>query len=198
MVRVRFPALSLLLLAQLGAFPAVVGAHGGGLDSLGCHHNRKAGGYHCHRGDLAGRSFASKAEAVKALEKKSGKSAEAEKATTAPPANASSSTKAKTLTAAEAKKHIGETATVCGKVVSARYAEGSRGSPTFLNLDKPHPDSIFTVVIWGSERDAFGQPEEDYHAKAICVTGRIEDYKGTPQMVVASPKQIALRDEKKP
>jgi endonuclease YncB( thermonuclease family) len=25
-------------------------AHGGGLDKQGCHHNRKVGGYHCHRG----------------------------------------------------------------------------------------------------------------------------------------------------
>jgi hypothetical protein len=46
-----------------------VRAHGGGLDKLGCHHNRKAGGYHCHRGPLAGQSFKSKAEAFKALQK---------------------------------------------------------------------------------------------------------------------------------
>ena len=26
-----------------------VDAHGGGLDSSGCHHDRKRGGYHCHR-----------------------------------------------------------------------------------------------------------------------------------------------------
>ncbi|MGO4813800.1 YHYH domain-containing protein [Cupriavidus sp. 2MCAB6] len=25
-------------------------AHGGGLDANGCHHNRKTGEYHCHRG----------------------------------------------------------------------------------------------------------------------------------------------------
>lgn len=25
-------------------------AHGGGLDRHGCHHDRKNGGYHCHRG----------------------------------------------------------------------------------------------------------------------------------------------------
>ena len=25
-------------------------AHGGGLDANGCHHDRKRGGYHCHRG----------------------------------------------------------------------------------------------------------------------------------------------------
>jgi len=41
--------------------------HGGGLDSYGCHHNRKAGGYHCHRGSLAGQQFASKDEMLKRL-----------------------------------------------------------------------------------------------------------------------------------
>lgn len=46
----------------------------------------------------------------------------------------------KTLTASEAKDHIGEQATVCGKVVSTRYAESSRGSPTFLNFDQPYPN----------------------------------------------------------
>lgn len=42
-------------------------SHGGGLDSLGCHHDRKKGGYHCHRGPLAGKTFNSKAEADTAL-----------------------------------------------------------------------------------------------------------------------------------
>ncbi len=42
-------------------------AHGGGLDSLGCHNDRNRGEYHCHRNELAGRTFASKAEAEKTL-----------------------------------------------------------------------------------------------------------------------------------
>lgn len=39
-------------LALTAAFlPATaVQAHGGGLDRHGCHHDRKHGGYHCHRG----------------------------------------------------------------------------------------------------------------------------------------------------
>ncbi len=41
--------------------------HGGGLDSLGCHHDRKQGGYHCHQGPLADRSFVYRAEALEAL-----------------------------------------------------------------------------------------------------------------------------------
>lgn len=54
--------MGLLLLAPPGVY-----AHGGGLDSLGCHNDRKAGNYHCHRGALAGRTFKNRAEAEKAL-----------------------------------------------------------------------------------------------------------------------------------
>ncbi|AWM86845.1 YHYH domain-containing protein [Microvirga sp. 17 mud 1-3] len=36
---------ALLILATLGT----AYAHPGGLDRNGCHHDRKAGGYHCHR-----------------------------------------------------------------------------------------------------------------------------------------------------
>ena len=43
-------------------------AHSGGLDAYGCHHNRKHGGYHCHRGPLAGQSYASKQEMLNTLE----------------------------------------------------------------------------------------------------------------------------------
>ena len=45
------------------ATPSIALPHGGGLDASGCHHNRKAGGYHCHRGPLAGSTFESKSEA---------------------------------------------------------------------------------------------------------------------------------------
>ncbi len=44
-------------------------AHGGGLDSYGCHNNRKQGGYHCHRGVFAGQSFSSKTEMLQATQK---------------------------------------------------------------------------------------------------------------------------------
>jgi len=58
---------SLLLTILINIFgllltPTITLPHGGGLDTYGCHHDRKHGGYHCHRGQFAGRSFASKAE----------------------------------------------------------------------------------------------------------------------------------------
>lgn len=61
------PLASLLVCAAL-LTPMMVGGHGGGLDSLGCHNDRKRGGYHCHRGPLAGQSFLSRTEAEKVLQ----------------------------------------------------------------------------------------------------------------------------------
>lgn len=42
--------------------------HGGGLDGYGGHHDRKLGGYHFHRGPLAGKSYDSQSQAIAALE----------------------------------------------------------------------------------------------------------------------------------
>lgn len=100
------------------------------------------------------------------------------------------------LSAAEAKDHIGETATVCGTVASARYLAASRGSPTFLNLDKPHPNQEFTVAIWGQNRAHFGEPEKDFKGKEICVTGTIETSRGKPQIIAKAAKDIVLKGKK--
>ena len=97
------------------------------------------------------------------------------------------------ISAAEAKNHVGERGTVCGEVASTHYAARSRGNPTFINLDKAYPDQIFTVLIWGSDRPKFGDPEEKYRNKHICVAGKISDYKGVPEIVAYDPSQINVR-----
>lgn len=57
-----------LLISGLTIFlPVSIWAHGGGLDGFGCHNDRKHGGYHCHRGLLAGEMFTSQHEMMAAL-----------------------------------------------------------------------------------------------------------------------------------
>jgi hypothetical protein len=41
---------TLSLIFTLIVFSNPLWAHSGGLDALGCHNNRKTGGYHCHQG----------------------------------------------------------------------------------------------------------------------------------------------------
>src|SRR5215469_9399004 len=77
------------------------------------------------------------------------------------------------ISSADAKAHVGQQATVCGNVAGTHYASRTRGEPTFINLDKPYPNQIFTILIWGSDRPKFGNPEAACDRKHICVTGRI-------------------------
>jgi hypothetical protein len=102
----------------------------------------------------------------------------------------------KKLSAAEAKDHVGDTATVCGNVVSTRYAASTKGQPTFLNLDKPYPNQVFTIVIWGSNRSKFGRPEVEYNKKRICVTGKISLFRGVPEIVADDLAQITFEASK--
>jgi RecG-like helicase len=103
--------------------------------------------------------------------------------------SAASSASADKITPAQAKDHIGKHATVCGVVASANFAARSSRQPTFLNLDKPYPDHIFTAVIWIEDRPKFGKPET-LKGKRVCVSGLVEDYRGKPQIVLQEADQL--------
>ena len=95
-----------------------------------------------------------------------------------------------------AHKHIGEDKTVCGIVANTYYAVESKGQPTYLNLNKPWPDHIFTIVIWKSDRHKFKNPPEIFFDnKRVCVTGRITTSNDKPQITVSNASQIQLKSK---
>ncbi len=99
------------------------------------------------------------------------------------------------INALEASGHIGTVAEVCGRVASADFLPEIGGEPTFINLERPHPDQPFTAVIWGRDRHKWQfSPHQHYAGRRICVTGKIELHEDTPQIVVSSPDQIVIRD----
>jgi micrococcal nuclease len=99
-----------------------------------------------------------------------------------------------TITPEDAAKFIGQQKTVCSMVASAHFAAKSKGQPTFINLDKPYPNQVFTVLIWGSDRGKFEKPPEAlYSGKEICVTGMIQSYQGRPEIIVKEPSQIKTK-----
>jgi len=98
---------------------------------------------------------------------------------------------AESLTPDQAAQHAGETATVCGVVAAAKFAAQVRGGTTFLDFDKPYPNSTFSALIFASDRAKFGAPEKTAQGKDLCVTGKIEMYQGKPQIVLKDPKQLA-------
>jgi hypothetical protein len=78
-------------------------------------------------------------------------------------------------------------------VVSTHYAARNPSGPTFLSLDEPYPRQIFIVVVWGSNRAKFGEPEKTYRDEAACVTGKIKEYGGALEVVASEPAQIKVR-----
>jgi hypothetical protein len=93
-----------------------------------------------------------------------------------------SSAYAEPVSPEDAVRHVGESATVCGVVASAKFAASSRSQPTFLNLDQPYPNQVFTLVIFGSDRAKFGTPENVASRQRICVTRQISRYRGKPEI----------------
>jgi hypothetical protein len=93
----------------------------------------------------------------------------------------------------EAGSHVGENATVCGVVASATYAAQAPMAPTFLDLGKPYPNQVFSVIIFGSDRPKFGAPETSMRDKPVCITGEIFLYEGKPRIILHDPKQLRVK-----
>jgi TonB family protein len=95
------------------------------------------------------------------------------------------------LSAYEAKFHVGEHATVCGRVESGVYLRHSFRQPTYLNLDGEYPNHLFTIFIRREDRSQFPMPpERQYAAQHVCVTGVIEI---GPSMRIRSADAISIR-----
>jgi len=91
----------------------------------------------------------------------------------------------------EAEEHYGEICKVKGTVAATHNS----GEACFLNF---HPDwkKYFTAVIFESSFDKFpSNPESYYEDKQVRVTGRIQKYKGKPEIILKSPDQIEIIGE---
>jgi endonuclease G, mitochondrial len=93
----------------------------------------------------------------------------------------------------QARYFFGQQATVCGTVVATRYNQNGKSNPTYINLDKRFPEQVFTVVIFGKERMNFSyEPEVYLKDKRICVTGKVGEYNGVPQIIATEETQIEV------
>ena len=88
-------------------------------------------------------------------------------------------------TAAEAAKHVGETATVTDRVDGVH--QSGKGN-IFLNMGGKYPNQAFTAFIPSASAGQFSQPQQ-YEGRTVAVSGKITLYRGKPEIVVTSPSQ---------
>jgi DNA/RNA endonuclease YhcR with UshA esterase domain len=89
----------------------------------------------------------------------------------------------------EAAKHVGETATVTGKVDG--FHQSGKGN-IFLNMGGAYPNQAFTAFIPSGSAAQFANAQQ-YDGKTVSVSGKIQLYKGKPEIIVNSPSQITAK-----
>ncbi len=102
---------------------------------------------------------------------------------------------ADTLDPAEAGSHVGEETTVCGEVTGAKFSGHRKRKPTFIDFGPPHPNQLFTALIWGENRDKFDYAPASLLGKTVCVFGKITEYKGKAEIKVSDPTQIRVMED---
>ncbi len=94
----------------------------------------------------------------------------------------------------QAKYHIGQTATVCGTVVSSRKT--AKAKAIYLNFDRMHPHQDFYATIWEYNGPNFSYDPETYFVnKKICVTGKVTIYDDIPRISINNESEVMPYEE---
>ncbi len=91
------------------------------------------------------------------------------------------------ITPKQAKEHLNDTATVCGKLEGVYV---SKEGNVFLNFGDKYPHQIFTAFISQKVANDSTKKFSFSTGQTICITGRIKENKGKPEIVVEDEKQI--------
>lgn len=103
------------------------------------------------------------------------------------------------LAAADAKSHVGETVSVCGKVVETKvgkYGLVGRGKVVTFFIDQPEANQVFYFVAFGTKEGGPQEAVSAYQGKSVCVDGKIAQTGGVPFIMASDRTQIKIREEK--
>ncbi len=94
----------------------------------------------------------------------------------------------------QAKYHVGNTATICGTVVSTRKT--AKAQAIYLNFDRMHPHQDFYATIWSYNGPNFSyDPEVFLMNKRVCVTGKLTMYDDIPRISINNEHEITFFEE---
>ncbi|CAN5606821.1 hypothetical protein BH18VER2_BH18VER2_00150 [soil metagenome] len=93
-------------------------------------------------------------------------------------------------TAADAAKHVGETATVPDKVEGTFQAKGGN---IFLSMGGTHPNAPFTAFVPRTSAEKFPDFKK-MEGATITVSGKITAHNDKAEIVVRTPDQITVKE----
>ena len=100
-----------------------------------------------------------------------------------------------TITAAQANDYMDKIVVVKGKVASFKLATEGKFT-NYINIDKPYPESVFSIVITNDYLQKLNLKIEDLKDKEIVVKGKITTYKNDPKQIPQIFNPISLEAKK--
>ena len=95
------------------------------------------------------------------------------------------------LTASQAKYHIGEYHTVCGYVAEVKHLR----KRVVMNMEQRYPNEDIYGLVW-NDKVNFIQSSigllDNLAGQRICITGFIEEYKGHANIIISSPSELKV------
>lgn len=99
----------------------------------------------------------------------------------------------------EAFSKVGETAEVCGPIVSYHHAPDAKGDPTFVNIGGDFDDpSRFTIVFWNQGTSVVRLLDGvSAEGRTACASGEVSLYEDVPQIELSSLKDLSIPELEK-
>lgn len=91
-----------------------------------------------------------------------------------------------TINLADSKSHIGKIVTLCDTVYDVKIVSDTL---TLLNMGGAFPNQKFTIAVKGNKLQL---DWVNLKKKHLCVTGVLELYKNTLQIVASEPTQVTV------
>jgi len=91
------------------------------------------------------------------------------------------------ISAADAANYYDQDVVVTGTVAQVTI----RPTVTFLNLDKPYPESPFTIVIFHGHSQFYGDADA-LRKKSIEIRGEVKKYHDKPEIVLDRTNQLTV------
>jgi len=95
----------------------------------------------------------------------------------------------------QVKDHVGDSVKLEGMIYGIKVFEDDDKNPTLsvINLGAAYPNQLLTIAVYPSYKTKdIVFPDERFMGGKAVVFGKIEMYKGKPQVVVRSPNQLYI------
>jgi hypothetical protein len=97
------------------------------------------------------------------------------------------------IPAEQASKHYGETITICGTILEDNFIFDTKTKNTLFILGAASQGRQVTVVVpSATSKKVIDKPKNYYANKNVCVTGKVTELNGKPEIVIADENKIRI------